>query len=119
MQVVVGHEAEHRHHLVEHPAVLSGDAHNRLEVIRLDLSSFTSGHIFMASEHATKTSIIFFIRYLPRIRLTTETPLGPIRCMTPFLIRVLPVAHDPSKWWMVQVFPVRRISLVSQSFGQK
>ena len=85
--------------------------------LRLQLP-FTSGHILIASGRVPKTSITFLISYLPRTRFTAATPFGPTMRMRPFLSRVPPVAQEPSKWWIACEFSVRRISLVSQSFGQ-
>ena len=39
--------------------------------------------------------------------------------MISFFTLVLPLAHEPSKWWTVWEFSERLIFFVSQSLGQK
>lgn len=68
-QVMVGNHIENTQNLIEHLAMLTRHGHNRLKLVGRLLSSFTSGHILMASGRVPKTSITFFKPASPCISL--------------------------------------------------
>lgn len=66
VEVDIGCYLKDSEYLIEHLAMLSGDAHDGFKLFGALLELLTSGHILMASGRVPKTNITFFfsIKYM-------------------------------------------------------